>query len=133
MQPNPYQSPAEASLSAPNPLRLPAFGCIILGVLAIVPSIFLLAEFGYRLTVEYLSPHGIIKDDLDNATDGILGVVFSVAAFVMAGCMFIRKHRWLIDLGALLGTLLIVPAPVTVLILMRMRQKEVWDSFNPTL
>src|SRR5436190_23837971 len=100
MQPNPYQSPAGAPPSAPNPLRLPAFGCIILGVLAIVPSLFLLAEFGYRLTIEYLTPHGINKDDLENATDGILGVVFSTAAFVMAGCMFIRKYRWLIVAGA---------------------------------
>ena len=133
MQPNPYQSPAEASPSAPNPLRLPAIGCIVLGMLFLFPSLFLIAEFGYRLTFEHHSPRGISKDGLELATDGILGLVFSLAAFVMAGFLFIRKYRWLIVAGAMLGTLLIVPAPVTVLILMRMRRKEVWDSFNPTL
>ena len=137
MQPNPYQSPAGAPPSAPNLLRLPAFGCIILGILAIVPSLFLLAGFGYLLVVEYLSPYGVSSDNLQIArmaiTDGVLGVTFALAAFVMARAMFTRKYRWLIVLGALLGSLLIVPAQVTVLILMRIRRKEVWDSFNHAL
>jgi len=116
---------------------LPAFGCIILGILAIVPSLFLLGGIGYLLVVEYLSPYGVSSDNLQidrkGITDGVLGVAFAVAAFAMARAMFIRKYRWLIVTGALLGTLLIVPAPVTVLILMRMRRKEVWDSFNHAL
>ena len=135
MEPNPYQSPAAApSLPrVPNLLLLPAIGCTLLGIIAFLPSALYITEGAWYLAVSYLTT-GIRgaaeKDAWELVRDGAIGMAFTVAAFGIAWCLMRRRHKWLIITGAVLGTLLVVPAPVTVLILMRMRNRGVWESFT---
>jgi hypothetical protein len=41
-----------------------------------------------------------------------------------------RRNRWFILLSSILGLLFCFPAPLAAIILLRLRQKEVWESFR---
>jgi hypothetical protein len=135
MEPNPYESPA-ITLSPPkipNLLLLPAIGCILLGIIAFLPSVRLITEGAWYLVVSYLTKS--VRGEAEKGAwelvrVGAAGMGFTVSAFLVAWCLLRRRHKWLIVAGAVLGTLLIIPAPVTVLILMRMRNHGIWESFD---
>ena len=136
MEPNPYESPvATPSLpKIPNLLLLPAIGCIFLGIIAFLPSARFITEGAWYLTYRYLTFPGLPMEGDKEAWElvrvGATGMGFTVSALGVAWCLLRRRHKWLIIAGAVLGTLLVIPAPVTVLILMRMRSREIWESFG---
>ena len=56
----------------------------------------------------------------------------TICGFRVAWCLIRRRQESLIVAGAIMGPLLVVPAPVKVLILAHMRNRESWESFGPS-
>jgi hypothetical protein len=55
---------------------------------------------------------------------------FGVLACFVAYCMRRRRNRWVVTIASIVGLVTCIPAPLAAIILMRMRRKEVWGSFD---
>lgn len=99
MEPNPYQSPVHAHYLPSNrsTLLLPALGCIIVGLLATVPTVghFLSSVLHYSDSISWAGSPGTWRC----FWAGCSGVPFAVLAFAMAGSMLKRSRKSLIVAG----------------------------------
>jgi len=128
---NPYQPPVDPQ-DAPlrsNPLQGPAIGCAVFGGISLLAS---LAYFGLSATLFSLAREAerALEPAHETLGAGVTFLALSILFFLMTWSMFKRRNRWLVTLGAIVGTALVLPAPVTVIILMRMSQTEIWRSFD---
>lgn len=57
-------------------------------------------------------------------------IALSVLALFVAWSMSARRNKWIVLLSSVVGILLCLPAPLAVVILMRLRHKEIWNSFD---
>lgn len=131
MKVNPYEPPVDPA-DAPHrshPLQGPAIGCAVFAALSLVLS---LAYFGVSAAFFNLAreAEAAWQPALEAIVAGGTCLGISTLFFVMTWSIFKMKNRWLVTIGAVVGTALCLPAPVTVIILMRMRQREIWHSFD---
>ena len=134
MDENPYHPPAEASELSErqsDPLRLPAIGCIGSGMLGVVLAIcqFVFSLQFLRLAKQAESLRAI--NEAHEMTMGSYGMAgLSLLALVSAVCIFRRRFRWLVIASGVVGIVTCIPAPLAVIVLMRLWKKDVWNSFG---
>jgi hypothetical protein len=133
---NPYEPPpAEVAPAKPHdPLAFPAIGFSVCGVLALIlgSSIFAAACF-------ILWRFRDIPDSQDTAAayrqfgTATWIVTLSLLNFLCSYCLVKRKWRWYV-IGFSLFTFLpltgFLMVPLGLLTLVRLRQKQVWNSFQ---
>lgn len=130
---NPYQAPAEQSHEpAPaDPLRLPAIGCVVSAALGFGCAAWILyiATTFFELAAKYESA-GALKEAWGDVYSACFTVALCILALFVAWSMSTRRNKWIVLLSSLLGLVLCFPAPLAAIILLRLRRKDVWDSFS---
>jgi hypothetical protein len=142
---NPYQPPLEADrASRPvDPLRFPAWGIVVCSFLPLVFSIV-----GIVTAIRLIDLYGEFPDQTDTIQKAIreaydmllfsrLFMVFGLLGFLCARCLLARRWRWFVVSYCVLTLLPFTGwflAPLGIITLMRLRQKDVWNSFpaHPT-
>jgi hypothetical protein len=132
MSVNPYESPVDDSLSKPtDPLRFPAIGCFVAAILGFLWSIWMLyvtATF-FELARRYEAREAAAEGwDMLQSTGWL--VLLCILALFVAWSMHNRRNRLLVLISSIAGIFLCLPAPLAAVILMRLRRKEVWESFH---
>lgn len=125
---NPYDSPADALNSKSDPLGLPAIGYMVLGALGVVAGLGMLvmSALWFWLWFEFGK---MPSEAWETLGTGLLQLVVSAMFLFVSRSLRKRKNKWLIVVTSILGTAACIPAPVTVLTLMRICRKEVWRTF----
>jgi hypothetical protein len=137
---NPYQPPVEADrLSWPvDPLRFPAWGIVVCSFLPLVLSLvgIVIAIRLIYLYGEFPEPTDTIRKAIREAYDMLLFspllMVFGLLGFLCARCLLARKWRWFVVSYCVLTLLPFSGwflAPLGIITLMRLWQKDVWNSF----
>lgn len=133
MNQNPYQPPSEQGevKSSPDPLRLPAIGCAVGAAVAFLWAMWMIYYFTRMLTYvdEEASPE-LVRIAWEGIQSSSILFVLSPLALAAVWSMHARRNRWFILLSSVLGLLLCFPAPLAAIILLRLRQKDVWESFG---
>ena len=126
---NPYQPPAEALHLESDPLQFPAVGCMVLAMLAVVTGLRLLiiSLLWFWLS---LKTGRLQRQTLETLLAALSLFAFAGLAMVVSKSLRQRRKKWLIVAASIVGTAACIPAPVTLLILMRICRKDVWRSFD---
>jgi len=131
---NPYQSPGEAAatnLRQTDPLRLPAIGCFGSAFIAIAFAGYLLwFSQGFLRVAHEAENEKAIEAAHEMATGSYRLMGLSVLAVVAAVCMLLRRWRWFVLITSVLGIITCIPAPLAAIIFMRVRRKDIWNSFR---
>jgi hypothetical protein len=134
MHVNPYESPQSVQAGqrpVANPLKGPAIAALIVSVLAIGGAVI-----GLVCSVILL----MMMADLDlpqNGGDFVEGILtsafwltFGLAGIAVWASMRRRRRRWLIIAWSLVAICSLLLAPLGAIVLIRLRRKDVWDSFS---
>lgn len=139
---NPYQSPSpesqssttESSKKKSQPLRWPAFGCLITGSILLTMNVAqLYILWNLHTVMRAFNDKGAtqrVQRINDAFLESSIAILFSILALFIAWSMYTKRNRWTVYCSSILGMVLCVPAPLAVIIFLRIRRKEVWDSFD---
>lgn len=139
---NPYQTPSlesqssgtESSEQKSKSLRWPAFGCLITGCLWLTMNVVQM----YILWNLYTAMRAFNDEKATQKVQRIyeafletsVAILFGLLALFIAWSMYAKRNRWTVYCSSILGMGLCTPAPLAVIIFLRIRRKEVWDSFD---
>lgn len=141
MTSNPYQPPSEPSQVASKPLREggedplrgPAYGCFFAALLMIFGAVVNFGMYWPHLKHgQRIGNEQIVEAAWREVVDAVLGFTLCILAFAVAWSMLRRRNRWLVAGSSVLGLFLCLPAPLAAVVLLRLRRKEVWESFERT-
>jgi hypothetical protein len=130
---NPYQTPIDAVESSKreyDPLRFPAIGCLAGGLLGAIIGVAHLAFSIYLLRLmQQAENYEAVEQARKMAIQTWWFIGLSLLAIVTAVCIFWRQARWLVILSSIVGVATCLPAPLAVVVIMRLWRKDVWNSF----
>jgi len=130
---NPYQSPADTQAGAGSVdlLYWPAIGCLGISILGTLAAA---AHSAFAIFLLWLAHENANDRHVGQAKEMVLesfgAVIACVVGIIAAICMFRRRARWLVLLAAAAGLVTCLPAPLAVIILMRLWRRDVWSSFQ---
>lgn len=131
MTDNPYESPAPVDAphsDATGILKWPALGCAFSGfgiLVAGVYSFWLFRTLGEKAKQDEFEFEANVL--FDNA---VVWTGLGMLATVVAYSLLRRRNRWTIVISSVIGILICMPAPLAVFILLLMRRKEIWETFD---
>ena len=131
---NPYKSPAEAqevAVAHGDALRWPAIGCV---GSALVGIAFASYQLAFYMSIIEIARRSASNQAIENANEMLYGSYvwagLSILAIVAAVCMLARRGRWFVLTTSVVGVAVCIPAPLAIVVLMRVWRKDVWDSFR---
>ncbi|MGV3608868.1 MAG: hypothetical protein ACO1RA_20865 [Planctomycetaceae bacterium] len=139
---NPYQTPSlesqssgtECSEQKSKPLRWPAFGCLLTGGLWLTMNVAQMYILWNLYTAMRTFNDKQATQRVQRINEAFLetsvSILFGLLALFIAWSMYSRRNRWTVYCSSILGMVLCAPAPLAVIIFLRIRRKEVWDSFD---
>lgn len=142
MDTNPYQPPATSYAPEPEPpppsepLRYPAYGCVVTAFLILAVGytyVHLMFGIEQALNKHHFPNQYVTPTAVEVRTQYLIRCAPAIVLFILintcAACMLNLWNRWYIVSCACLLFPFIFTTPLAAIILYRINQKEVWDSF----
>ena len=131
---NPYESPQGSdptSMTSGDPLRGPAFACLIVSILAICGSFLALgASLVFLKVLADLDRPELQREVRDGFIAAAFWFAFGVSGVFVAVNMRKRRRRWLVIAWSVVAIGTVMLSPLGIVLLMRLWRKDVWQCFK---
>jgi hypothetical protein len=131
MDNNPYQAPRDVTSANGDALKGPSIAALIISVLAIGGSaIPFVASMMLRTVLIDLDRPDLERNARDALLASALWFAFGVTGVIVHFGLRRRRQRWLAIAWSIAAIASFIFAPLGVILLMRLRRTELWNSFN---